>query len=71
MAGKQRKMKLHVEGVRRAKPDARRVAKAIMRLAVELDAGAAEGMAEVLEHEEALQRRALVLKKRGSGKDAK
>jgi hypothetical protein len=62
-------LKLHVYGQRREKPDVRRVARAILRLAVELDAESAGALAETLEHEEALQRKALLRARRAERED--
>lgn len=64
MARRKRELKLHVYGQRRDKPDVRRIARAILRLAVELDAETAQHLADTLEHEEALQRRAIVRSRR-------
>lgn len=61
---KKRELKLHVYGQRRTKPDARRIARAIVRLAVEMDAEQAQVLADTLEHEEALQRTALTRQRR-------
>jgi len=69
MARRQRQLKLHVYGQRREKPDVRRVARAILRLAVELDAEGAQVLAETLEHEEALQRQALLRTRRATKRD--
>ena len=56
---KKRQLKLKVQGVRRTTPDARRMARAIVRLAVEMDAEQAQTLADTLDHEEALRRKAL------------
>jgi len=57
---KKREMKLKVHGERRKTPDARRMARAIVRLAVEMDTEQAQALADTLDHEEALRRRALM-----------
>lgn len=59
MGAKKRELKLQVHGDRRQEPDTRRLARAIIRLAVELDADSAQALADTLEHQEALRRRAL------------
>jgi hypothetical protein len=59
MGAKKRELKLRVHGDRRSEPDTRRMARAIIRLAIELDADSAQALADTLEHEEALRRRAL------------
>ena len=69
MSRNQRNLKLHVHGQRRDKPDVRRIARAIVRLAVELDTEQAQLLADTLEHEEALQRRALLRARRDSRGD--
>lgn len=56
---KKRELRLRVHGDRRTEPDVRRLARAIVRLAVELDAEHAQALADTLEHEEALRRKAL------------
>lgn len=56
---KKRGLKLKVRGERRKTPDARRMARAIVRLAVEMDAEQAQALADTLDHEEALRRTSL------------
>ena len=56
---KKRELRLRVHGDRRKEPDVRRLARAIVRLAVEMDTEHAQELADTLEHEEALQRKAL------------
>ena len=56
---KKRELRLHVHGDRRQDPDVRRLARAIVRLAVELDAEQAQALADTLDHEEALRRKTL------------
>ena len=55
---KKKELRLEVTGDRRSTPDSRRMARAILRHAVELDVEQAQQLADVLEHEEALQRKA-------------
>lgn len=59
MGRSKRQLRLRVHGDRRTEPDVRRLARAIVRLAVELDADQAQVLADTLEHEEALRRKAL------------
>ena len=61
---KKRELRLRVHGDRRAEPDVRRLARAIVRLAVELDAEQAQALADTLEHEEALRRKAITRQRR-------
>lgn len=56
---KKQEPRLRVRGDHRHEPDVRRLARAIVRLAVELDADQAQALADALEHEEALRRKAL------------
>lgn len=56
---KKRELRLKVTGVRRKQPDARRMARAIVRLAVEMDTEQAQLLADALEHEEALRRKSV------------
>lgn len=56
---KKRELRLHVHGDRRTQPDVRRLARAVVRLAVELDAEHAQELADTLEHEEAIRRKTL------------
>ena len=56
---KKRELRLRVHGDRRQEPDVRRLARAIVRLAVEMDTEHAQQLADTLEHEEALRRKAL------------
>jgi hypothetical protein len=59
MARKKRQIRIKVEGVRRKQPDTRRLARAIIRFAVEEDLTSAQEFADALEHEEALRRKRL------------
>lgn len=59
MARKKRQIRIKVEGVRRKQPDTRRLARAIIRYAVEQDLASAQDFADVLDDEEALRRKAL------------
>lgn len=56
---KKKEIRLKVHGERRKTPDARRMARAIVRLAVEMDAEQAQTLADTLEHEEALRRKTM------------
>jgi hypothetical protein len=66
MARPKRPLKLHIYGQRLEKPNARRVARGIVRLVVELDAEQAQTLADTLEHEEALRRKAVRRARRSS-----
>lgn len=57
--GKRKQIRVHVRGQRRSEVDTRRLARAIVRLAVELDADEAQGLADVLEVREAERTRTL------------
>lgn len=57
--GKKRQHRIRVHGDRRDHVDTRRLARAIVRLAVEMDAEQAEMLEDALEREEALRRRAV------------
>lgn len=59
MGRNKRELRIKVTGVRRKEPDARRMARAIVRLTVEMDTEQAQALADALEHEEALQRRSI------------
>lgn len=59
MARRRRELQIKVHGVRRKEPDVRRLARAVLRLAVELDAEQAQQIEETLDHEDALRRRAV------------
>lgn len=59
MGRKKRELRIKVIGVRRKEPDVRRMARAIVRLAVEMDTEQAQALADTLEHEEALRRSAI------------
>ena len=59
MARKKRQIRIKVEGVRRKDVDTRRLARAIIRFAVEQDLAAAQDFADVLEDTEALRRKRL------------
>lgn len=63
MANK-RELRLRIHGDRRREPDVRRLARAIVRLAVELDAEQAQALADTLEHEEALRRKTITRERR-------
>jgi len=56
---KKKEIRLKVHGERRKTPDARRMARAIVRLAVEMDAEQAQTLADTLEQEDALRRKTL------------
>lgn len=56
---KKKEIRLKVHGERRKTPDARRMARAIVRLAVEMDAEQAQALADTLEHEEVLRRKTM------------
>lgn len=66
---KKRELRLRVHGDRRAEVDTRRLARAIVRLAVELDADHAQALADTLEHEEAQRRKALTRQRRADHED--
>lgn len=53
--GKKRDLRLTVHGVRRKEPDTRRMARAVLRLAVELDTDQAAQLTDALDNEEALR----------------
>jgi len=56
---KKREIRLKVQGVRRKEPDTRKMARAIVRLAVTEGAAEAQDLADALEHEEKLHRTAI------------
>lgn len=60
MGRKKRELRLKVYGQRRKEPDVRRMARAIVRLAVGMDNDQAQLLADTLEHEEALRRKARI-----------
>lgn len=62
--GKKRQLRLRVHGDRRDEVDTRRLARAIVRLAVEMDAEQAQLLADTLEHEDAMRRRNLTAARR-------
>jgi hypothetical protein len=62
--GKKRELYLRVHGDRRDEIDTRRLARAIVRLAVELDADHAQELADTLEFEEALRRKAVTRRRK-------
>lgn len=64
--GKKRELRLRVHGDRRETVDTRRLARAIVRLAVEMDAEQAQSLADALEHEDALRRKALTRQRQAS-----
>lgn len=59
MARKKRQLRLKVHGDRRKDPDTRRLARAIIRIAIEQGTPEAQALADNLDHEEALRRLAL------------
>lgn len=59
MARKKRQLRLKVHGDRRKDPDTRRLARAIVRIAIEQGTVEAQALADSLEHQEALRRAAL------------
>lgn len=67
--GKKRELRLRVHGDRREEVDTRRLARAIVRLAVEMDAEQAQTLADALEHEEALRRKTLTRQRRANRQD--
>lgn len=67
--GKKRELRLRVHGDRRDTVDTRRLARAIVRLAVGLDAEQAQALADTLEHEDAVRRKALTRQRRANHQD--
>lgn len=59
MARKKRQIRIKVEGVKRKQVDTRRLARAIVRFAVEQDLAAAQDFADVLADQEAVRRTTL------------
>ncbi len=61
--------KIRAHGDRRSEPDVRRLARAIVRLAVQVDTEQAQQLADALEHEE-VTRRKTVSRNRSAQRDA-
>lgn len=59
MARHKRQLRIKVRGVRRRTPDSRRIARAIVRLAIEEGTDRAQDLADRLEHDETLHRQAV------------
>lgn len=67
--GKKQELHLRVRGDRRDEMDTRRLARAIVRLAVELGTEQAQSLADALEHEEALRHKVLARQRRANRQD--
>lgn len=66
---KNQQPRIRAHGDRRSEPDVRRLARAIVRLAVQLDTEQAQHLADSLEHEDAVRRKALTRQRRADNED--